>query len=83
MVDVREWSLRIMANLTKLRSFVTEFWGLVTNLLFSFQKDPREKAIPPRPRGQRSEPENTGGANNFFNFGGGGGNNGFQGRHSY
>jgi len=41
------------------------------------QKDPREKAIPPRPRGQRSEPENTGGANNFFNFGGGG-NNGIQ-----
>ena len=47
-----------------------------------FQKDPREKAIPPRPRGQRPEPENTGGPNNFFNFGGGGGNNGFQGRQS-
>merc|ERR1719449_456484 len=41
------------------------------------QKDPREKVIPPRPRGQRPEPENTGGGNNLFNFGGGG-NNGFQ-----
>merc|ERR1719158_194890 len=41
------------------------------------QKDPREKVIPPRPRGQRPEPDNTGGGNNLFNFGGGG-NNGFQ-----
>jgi len=39
------------------------------------QKDPREKPIPPRPRGQRPEPESAGGANggqfgNMFNTGG-------------
>jgi len=39
------------------------------------QKDPREKPIPPRPRGQRPEPESSGGANgsqfgNMFNTGG-------------
>lgn len=40
------------------------------------QKDPREK-VPPRPRGQRPAPENTGPAASFFNpFGGGGGGGG-------
>ena len=38
------------------------------------QKDPREKPIPPRPRGQRPEPESTGGGpgqfGNLFNTGG-------------
>jgi len=39
------------------------------------QKDPREKPIPPRPRGQRPEPESAGGATggqfgNMFNTGG-------------
>lgn len=39
------------------------------------QKDPRDKPIPPRPRGQRPEPESAGGANggqfgNMFNTGG-------------
>lgn len=35
-------------------------------------KDPRDK-IPPRPRGQRSEPENTGGPFQGFGLGGNGG----------
>merc|ERR1712066_630821 len=38
------------------------------------QKDPREKPIPPRPRGQRPEPESSGGiggnVGNMFNAGG-------------
>ncbi len=45
------------------------------------QKDPRDK-VPPRPRGQRPEPENTGGPGglfNPFNMGGNaGGGGGFQ-----
>lgn len=41
-------------------------------------KDPREKPVPPRPKGQRPEPETTGGST-FGGFGGfGGGGNGFQ-----
>jgi len=41
-------------------------------------KDPREKPVPPRPKGQRPEPESTGGST-FGGFGGfGGGGNGFQ-----
>ncbi len=39
----------------------------------SEQKDPREKPIPPRPRGQRPEPDSTGGNGQFgnlFNAGG-------------
>jgi len=41
-------------------------------------KDPREKPVPPRPKGQRPEPETTGGSP-FGGFGGfGGGGNGFQ-----
>lgn len=43
-------------------------------------KDPREKPVPPRPKGQRPEPESTGGSTfgGFGGFGGGGGGNGFQ-----
>jgi len=41
-------------------------------------KDPRDKPVPPRPKGQRPEPESTGGST-FGGFGGfGGGGNGFQ-----
>lgn len=42
-------------------------------------KDPREKPVPPRPKGQRPEPESTGGSTfgGFGGFGGGAGN-GFQ-----
>lgn len=36
------------------------------------QKDPRDKVIPPRPRGTRSEPENNGSGNPFNGFGFGG-----------
>ena len=37
-------------------------------------KDPREKPVPPRPKGQRPEPESTGGSTfgGFGGFGGGG-----------
>ena len=35
-------------------------------------KDPREKPVPPRPKGQRPEPETTGGST-FGGFGGFGG----------
>ena len=37
-------------------------------------KDPREKPVPPRPKGQRPEPESTGGPTfgGFGGFGGGG-----------
>ena len=35
-------------------------------------KDPREKPVPPRPKGQRPEPESTGGST-FGGFGGFGG----------
>ena len=36
-------------------------------------KDPREKPVPPRPKGQRPEPETTGGSpfGGFGGFGGG------------
>lgn len=45
------------------------------------QTDPRDKAVPPRPRGQRTEPEaGRGGGGPFqaFGLGGGGGSGGFQ-----
>jgi len=46
----------------------------------SNKKDPREKPVPPRPKGQRPEPESTGGSTfgGFGGFGGGGSGNGFQ-----
>ncbi|XP_055343566.1 E3 ubiquitin-protein ligase RNF185-like [Paramacrobiotus metropolitanus] len=49
----------------------------------SKQEDPRKKAVPPRPRAQRTEAPPGGGGNDFFQFpfggmGGGAGNGGFH-----
>ena len=40
-------------------------------------KDPRDKPVPPRPKGQRPEPESNGGST-FGGFGGFGGNRGLN-----
>ena len=56
---------------------MVEFMFELTYISFSIiddanPKDPREKPVPPRPKGQRPEPETTGGST-FGGFGGFGG----------